>query len=217
MTIDDQATRPNIYSCSNHPLVLQVIQRTVDSDSALAYAGSISSNMIAIQPKGQVLVLDICSVDNWRHVLDQWQASGGRCLLLASPDFSEPERQLRILNWGVHGIVAISTRLEDDLRNALACVIAGRLWVSRAVLSEYVERTIHPALPPDYLRHLTNREQQIFKLILNGLSNKEIGYMLGIRERTVKFHVQNVLNKCRAESRKDLLARFINSKLSLGA
>ena len=206
MCIDDQGTRPKVYSYTNHPFVLQVIQGAVKSDPAFCYAGSISRNTIAIKRRGGVLVLDTCSIDDWRHVIDQWQTFGGRCLLLASPDFSEPEHRFGMLKWGVHGIVLLSARLGDDLRNALACVIAGRLWCSQAELSQYVERTMGPVLPPDALRYLTSREQQILKLILNGLSNREIGRVLGISERTVKFHVGNILNKCRAANRKSLLA-----------
>jgi DNA-binding NarL/FixJ family response regulator len=41
--------------------------------------------------------------------------------------------------------------------------------------------------------------------MIRRFSNKEIAGALGISERTVKYHVSNVLSKLRAENRRTLL------------
>ena len=50
---------------------------------------------------------------------------------------------------------------------------------------------------------LTRREEHILNGVLRGLCNKEIAASLNLTERTVKFHVSNLLSKfhvrCRAE------------------
>jgi DNA-binding NarL/FixJ family response regulator len=48
---------------------------------------------------------------------------------------------------------------------------------------------------------LTEREVEVLRLIVEGLSNKEIAYRLQVAERTVQFHVSNVLHKLGAASR----------------
>ena len=48
---------------------------------------------------------------------------------------------------------------------------------------------------------LTEREVEVLRLIVEGLSNKEIAYRLQVAERTVQFHVSNVLQKLGAASR----------------
>lgn len=48
---------------------------------------------------------------------------------------------------------------------------------------------------------LSRREREIFGLLGHGLSNRGIARRLDISERTVKFHVSNVLIKLRLESR----------------
>ena len=46
------------------------------------------------------------------------------------------------------------------------------------------------------------------ELLLRRLSNKEIGSILHISERTVKFHVGNILTKLQVTSRRELSAMW---------
>ncbi|MCS7061632.1 MAG: LuxR C-terminal-related transcriptional regulator [Anaerolineae bacterium] len=53
-----------------------------------------------------------------------------------------------------------------------------------------------PPMPP-----LTAREEEVLRLMAQGLRNKEIAARLGISERTATFHVGNVLSKLGADGR----------------
>ena len=53
--------------------------------------------------------------------------------------------------------------------------------------------------------YLSRREREVLELVLCELSNKEIGGRLHIEERTVKFHVSNLLQKYGRKNRKGLL------------
>lgn len=59
-------------------------------------------------------------------------------------------------------------------------------------------------VPQAYLE-LTGREQEIFRSITQGLSNKEIAELLVISEGTVKTHVNNLLRKLHLKDRVQLL------------
>ena len=48
---------------------------------------------------------------------------------------------------------------------------------------------------------LTEREQEVLRLVALGLPNKGIALDLGISEHTVKFHVGSILGKLDAGSR----------------
>jgi DNA-binding CsgD family transcriptional regulator len=50
------------------------------------------------------------------------------------------------------------------------------------------------------------RERQIIDLLNQQLSNRSIAQRLGIRERTVKFHISNILRKMNISNRKELQA-----------
>jgi FixJ family two-component response regulator len=61
----------------------------------------------------------------------------------------------------------------------------------------------------EYLRtcyqSLTDREREIFRLVVQGKLNKQIGAQLGIAERTVKAHRAQVMEKMEVSSLADLV------------
>ena len=60
---------------------------------------------------------------------------------------------------------------------------------------------------------LTSREKDALKLLKQGKSAAEVAMVLGIRERTVKFHIGNILQKLHAVNRTHALAIAIETGL----
>ncbi len=56
---------------------------------------------------------------------------------------------------------------------------------------------------------LTEREREVLDLLLLGRTHEDIALVLGISERTTRFHQANLLAKLGAESRMDLLRLFV--------
>ena len=46
----------------------------------------------------------------------------------------------------------------------------------------------------------TPRENEVFIMLVHGKLNKEIAYVLGTTERTIKFHRRNIMHKCQVKS-----------------
>ncbi len=59
---------------------------------------------------------------------------------------------------------------------------------------------------------LTVRELEIENLVIKGLKNKEIGDLLGVKEKTIKFHLSKIYNKRNVKSRATLLADKLRDK-----
>ena len=53
----------------------------------------------------------------------------------------------------------------------------------------------------ELIEQLTPREDEVLKLVAEGLSNSEIGRELVLSEATIKTHVSHVLNKLDARDR----------------
>lgn len=54
---------------------------------------------------------------------------------------------------------------------------------------------------------LTDTEEAIYRLILAGMSNEQIGTVMGVTLRTVKFHTSNIYKKLSVKNRTELILR----------
>ncbi len=107
----------------------------------------------------------------------------------------------------VHGLVAagvagyvLKDEIEEAVVRAIRTVMQGDTWFSRTV----VDKLARPAtgeVPFTERPALTERELEVVRLVTQGFSNKEIGEALKVKERTVEFHVGNVLRKLGVASR----------------
>jgi DNA-binding NarL/FixJ family response regulator len=82
---------------------------------------------------------------------------------------------------------------HDELLDAIRSVHAGIRYLPPRVLKSLAERPPGSALSP--------RELDILRLIVKGLSNKQIAENLGITEGTVKWHVNIVLSRLNVSDR----------------
>lgn len=60
---------------------------------------------------------------------------------------------------------------------------------------------------------LTDREKEILSWLMEGKSSWDIGQILSISERTVKFHVNNICIKLNAVNRTHAVAKAILNKI----
>jgi two-component system nitrate/nitrite response regulator NarL len=91
-----------------------------------------------------------------------------------------------------------------DLVNIVRAVDQGESYVSpdlAARLLTRVQSEDTDDAPSDPLADLTAREEQILKLVSRGLSNKEVGRDLDLREKTVKHYMTNILQKLQVRNR----------------
>ncbi len=95
---------------------------------------------------------------------------------------------------GVRGVLRKTLPLELQVR-CLEKVGSGELWVEKALIASLLstKRTV-----------LTSRERQLATLLVQGLSNKEIAYRLGLSEGTVKVYFSRLFHKVGANDRFEL-------------
>jgi DNA-binding CsgD family transcriptional regulator len=98
----------------------------------------------------------------------------------------------------------------------LYCSLVPYLWL-KLYLSSHQERVPllvqGDSLPDDIFRkhQISSREREIIGFILEGKSNREIGRILFISERTVKNHIYNIYRKMNIKSRYQLI-NLVNLK-----
>jgi two-component system, NarL family, nitrate/nitrite response regulator NarL len=99
---------------------------------------------------------------------------------------------------------ALSDASIAELVDSMFAVASGELVCSPKMAYDLfrLAGSARPARAAESIGEFTPREQQVFMLLSEGLSNKEIASTLGIAVSTVKIHVHHVLEKCDAPSRK---------------
>jgi DNA-binding NarL/FixJ family response regulator len=125
-----------------------------------------------------------------------------RPLLVSST--RDQDECLRWIFRGVWGLVPYN-ECQEQLGRAVRHVAEGQLWFPPTVIERWMQMTSPTATPWGTLP-LTHRERQVMELLLRRMSNREIGAILRISERTVKFHVGNILTKLQVTSRRELSA-----------
>jgi DNA-binding NarL/FixJ family response regulator len=110
-------------------------------------------------------------------------------MLSASDGDGEIQRALRA---GAAGFVFKSIA-RNELVGVIKSVHAGR----RHILPEVAARLAEHLSDDD----LTTRELDVLRFIRDGFANKQIADQLAIAETTVNFHIKNLVDKLRANSR----------------
>ena len=93
------------------------------------------------------------------------------------------------------GVQAYLTKdvLHDELIQAIRAVHTGQKYLPAPIAAALAAQLPRP--------DLSSRELEVLNLIVQGLSNKQIAYALGIAEHTVKNHVKSILSKLDVDDR----------------
>lgn len=98
--------------------------------------------------------------------------------------------------------------LKDEepeiIPDALRSVVSGAPWYSPSI-SPTVISILQHSNRSSAGGLLTERESEILQHLTEGQTNKEIALALGVKERTVEFHLGNMLEKLELRSRVDLV------------
>lgn len=129
---------------------------------------------------------------------------GVRVLVLTGS--RDRDLMIRTVRLGVHGWVRKGADTADISRAAHAVLRGESVFDAGTPLCTEVIRD-DPAPPVRGLgaAMLTERENQVLRLLAVGMSNREIGHRLMISEATVKFHVRNLRDKLEVRRRTEIV------------
>ena len=223
MSSNSRPHRLKVCLLSPHPLVRSEFERVLPENAfQISFRQLASSSPAEIKqmavPKAPVYVIDGQASTQILHALIEGileKHPKARVLVLASKH--SDAGTFEFLRLGVKGLLAYG-QAAKQWQDALPLVAAGGYWVPRAVLSRFVESIIGNRKSAAARNHtpgtLSRREREVLDSLLRNLSNKEIASQLNISERTVKFHVSNLLAKHGVRRRADLIVmRFQEAQL----
>ena len=151
-----------------------------------------------------LVVLDVdlgrdgAGIDLTRRLLDRFR--GVRVLVLTGS--RDRELMMRAVRLGVHGFLRKSADTAEVLA-AVRSLLRGEGFFAAGPAGGLPGDVAAPDEPRGPV--LTERENQVLKLLAVGMSNREIGDHLVISEATVKFHVRNLRDKLEVRRRTQIV------------
>jgi DNA-binding NarL/FixJ family response regulator len=116
--------------------------------------------------------------------------------ILVLSAFDQEAYVFGLLDAGATGYVLKDEALETVVQ-AVQTVARGEPWLSPRVLAKVIARAPGQSFAGD----LTEREMDVLRGMATGQNNLQIAEQLSIGERTVRYHVENILAKLRAANR----------------
>lgn len=189
----------------DHPLYRSGVVRTLLDDGRFEVVGEGADAAAALELaktwKPALMLLDISmpggGVDAARAIAAQ--APGVNIAMLTA---SETDADIMgALEAGAKGYILKGVGAEE-LAGVAAGVAAGESYVSPGLAARLLMGMKGKgAAVASPLAGLTAREEEILRLVADGLSNKEVGRKLALQEKTVKHYMTIVLQKLQVRNR----------------
>jgi len=192
----------------DHPLYRSGVVRTLADDGRFAVLAEGSSAGEAVElartHAPMVILLDISMPGNGVEAARQIAAVAPGVHVAMLTVSETDDDIMAALQAGAKGYLLKGVG-ADDLVSIVAAIAAGESYVSPGLAARLLvslnAKGSAPAAAPSPLGGLTAREEQILRLVAQGLSNKEVGRKLALQEKTVKHYMTNILQKLHARNR----------------
>jgi NarL family two-component system response regulator LiaR len=129
--------------------------------------------------------------------------------ILVLTSFKEGELIKKALEAGAIGYLLKDVSAEELVR-AIRSAHVGRATLSPEAAQSLVETA---NLPPAPGIDLTEREREVLKLLVEGLSNTQIAARLSVSSSTIKSHVSNILSKLGVASRTEAVTLALRNHI----
>jgi len=203
-----------VLIADDHPVVTRGLAAVITAFDDLCLVGEANSGEEAIslceKTQPDVVLMDLVmpgmgGAEATRVIRERWPCMS----IIALTSFAERGMVEKALKAG-----AISYLLKnvsaDELVTTIRGAITGRSNLSPEIAHMLIQDIRQPA-QKDY--DLSDREREVLKLMVEGLSNTALAKRLVISQSTVKFHVSNILSKLGTASRTEAVALALRHHL----
>ncbi len=198
----------------NYPLLVEGLSKILEEDKHIEIVAKAYNLLDLVQfceeHKFDILLLDVDLKGlNLNKVLQLLKKNKGiKVVLIIDNDYDE-YALISSLRSGVRGYLLKETD-SKHITKAIKSVYDGELWVERKMMVKVLEAfSSSPKMKgrkrKSAVYDLTETETKIVKLVLTGLSNRDIAKDLYLSEKTVKFHLYKIFKKLSVKNRSELI------------
>lgn len=195
-----KGTRYKILVVDDHPIVRRGLRELVADESDLEVCGEAADVTEAMEQldevRPDVVVVDLSLRSG--HGLDlirQIKAHNERIKILVSTMHDEALYAERTLRAGAAGFIN-KQEAPEKMLDALRQVLRGEIYLSSQVASRLLFR-LHGnhITDEDPIARLTDRELEVFEMIGQGLSTKQVARKLSLSQKTIEAHREKIKAK----------------------
>jgi DNA-binding NarL/FixJ family response regulator len=188
----------------DHPIVTDGIVANLRADAELSVVATGTNAPDALvlmeRERPDVLVLDLeLGGSNALDAIAALKAASPATRVVIFSAYAGEERVAAAFERGADSYVLKGTS-SDELVAAIRAVAGGQTYIPTEIAAQLARAVRAPR------QRLTAREREILALLAEGLSNRAVAERLGIAERTVKFHVGEILGRLGANNRAQAVA-----------
>lgn len=187
----------------DHPIVRSGIRNLLDKSAGIEVVGEASDGIkgmdMIVQQQPDVVLLDmelpgISGTEISLRVKDQ----GLTCAILALSAYDDRGYIQEVLANGASGYL-MKEEIPENIVEAIRGVARGeRGWLSRKIAAQMTEWMRGDAQKP---AELSARELEVLKGVVDGKTNQEIAFQLGISVKTIEKHLDGIFTKLGVASR----------------
>lgn len=209
------AKRIRVMIVDDHAVVRSGLAAFLSVNDDLEMVGEAGSGKEAVQfcakYQPDVILMDLMMPDMDGATATQFiRKANPDIQVIALTSFREDELVQGVLKAGAIGYL-LKNVSASELANAIRQAYAGRPTLAPEAAQVLIAAAKAPS--PIVGGDLTEREREVLKLMVEGLTNNQIAERLIVSRSTVKFHVSSILSKIGASSRTEAVAYALQNHL----
>jgi two-component system, NarL family, response regulator NreC len=199
-----------VIVADDHTILREGVIALLAADPAVNVVAETSDGLSALEKVAElepdVLVIDISLPHmNGIEVVRRIKRDGLRTRTLVLTMHEEEEYVIHAVQAGASGFL-LKDSASRELLAAVRDIGAGRKHFGTHAAHVLAQQMSRPAVPiDDPYRDLTSREREVFHLIIEGLTTKEVAKRLDISVRTAENHRNHVLSKLDVRNTAELI------------
>jgi two-component system, NarL family, response regulator NreC len=205
----------------DHDLVREGVRALLEQDPEFQVVGETGDGQEAIRLATRlhpdVLLMDV-NLPGGMGGLEATQAIVRDCpdvKVIILTQYETREYIKRAIHIGARGYL-LKRSVSAQLKDAIRTVARGERYLHPLAAGELVEMvTSGRPLDEDDYEQLTAREKQVFKLLAEGKTSRDIAKYLNISLKTAMTHRTNIMAKLRMHSRTELVRYAIRKAIIL--
>jgi two-component system NarL family response regulator len=193
----------------DHPVVRMGLGSMLGSQKGIKVVGMVASggealtSLPKVHPDVVLMDLRMPEMDGVDAIV-ALRAAEPNVKILVLTNYQMDEDVFNALQAGALGYL-VKSAPQEDVIHAIRTVNQGKLCIPPVIAAKLAERISHSSLSP--------REMEVLQFVAKGLTNKEIGSILFISDKTARNHVISLMAKLEAKDRTEAVTIAIRKGL----